>query len=135
MTFDDKAAAGVRVRTAAATALLPRFFEHRLRDVATLVAALEREDFETIARLGHNMVGNGVSYGFPEISAIGERLEAEATLGDASAVREQVELLDACLARAHEEVAQETPQRKESSTRVRAVTGDTEGIRRKTRQR
>ncbi len=135
MSFDDGASGRVRARSAAATALLPRFLEHRRRDLATLAAALEHSDLETIARLGHNMSGNGVSYGFPEISAIGERLEAEARAGNRSAVSEHLAALEACLARADEEVAWETARRTESSTRVRAVTGDAEDIRRKTGQR
>jgi|HubBroStandDraft_1064217.scaffolds.fasta_scaffold01134_5 HPt (histidine-containing phosphotransfer) domain-containing protein len=135
MTFDDGASGRVRGRSVAAAALLPRFLEHRRRDLATLVAALEHGDFETLARLGHNMSGNGVSYGFPEISAIGERLEAEAIAGNPSAVREHLAALEACLARASEEVASEAARRAESSTQVRAVTGDAKGISRQTRQR
>jgi HPt (histidine-containing phosphotransfer) domain-containing protein len=71
--------------------------------VVTLRAALEHGDFETIGRLGHNMAGNGVSYGFPELSAIGDRLEAEAHVGNAATVREELEALEACLARLHQE--------------------------------
>jgi HPt (histidine-containing phosphotransfer) domain-containing protein len=90
---------------AVATALLPRFLEHRRRDAATIRTALECRDFETIGRLGHNMSGNGVSYGFPEISAIGECLEAEAIAGNSMALREHLASLDACLARVDAEGA------------------------------
>jgi HPt (histidine-containing phosphotransfer) domain-containing protein len=84
--------------TSAATALRPRFLERRRRDVGTLRAALERGDFETIGTLGHNLRGNGVSYGFPDISAMGARLELAAAAGNAVAVRAELASLDAWLA-------------------------------------
>jgi HPt (histidine-containing phosphotransfer) domain-containing protein len=99
MSTDDRAPEPVRKRSAAAAALLPRFLEHRRGDIATIRAALATGDFETIRRLGHNMAGNGVSYGFPEMSAMGERLEAEANAGNESAVREELSTLEAFLAR------------------------------------
>jgi HPt (histidine-containing phosphotransfer) domain-containing protein len=95
----ERAPGSIPSRSPAATALLPRFLEHRRRDVVTIREALERADFETIGRIGHNMAGNGVSYGFPEMSAIGERLEAEANAGNAMAVLEQLASLEASLAR------------------------------------
>ncbi len=103
--------------------------ERRRCDVATLRAAVECGDFETISRLGHNMSGNGVSYGFPEISEIGERLEAAAVTGNAIAVREQLTSLEACLARSGDvESTTETATGTESCTRVRVATGDADGI-------
>jgi HPt (histidine-containing phosphotransfer) domain-containing protein len=103
MSADERSPGGVLRRSPAAAALLPRFLEHRRTDVATIRAALERGDFERIGRLGHNMAGNGVSYGFPEMSAIGERLEAEAHVGNATAIREELASLEAALARIHQE--------------------------------
>jgi len=102
MSTGERAPGSPITRSPAATALLPRFLEHRRGDVATIREALERADFETIGRLGHNMAGNGRSYGFPELSAIGARLEAEAGARNATAVREQLDALEACLARIHQ---------------------------------
>jgi HPt (histidine-containing phosphotransfer) domain-containing protein len=133
VSFDDGVPA--RPRAAAATALLPRFLEHRRRDAAIIRTALESRDFETIGRLGHNMSGHGVSYGFPEISAIGKCLEAEAIAGNAIALREHLASLDACLAHVGAEGADETGTRMESSARVRVLTGDAETISRKTEKR
>jgi HPt (histidine-containing phosphotransfer) domain-containing protein len=133
VSVDDKAPA--RARSAAATALLPRFIEHRRRDVAAIHAALERGDFATIGRLGHNMSGNGVSYGFPEISAIGGRIEAAALAGNEMVVREQLAALDACLVDGHDGDAMEAAPGSESSTRLRAATADAEGIYGKAKRR
>jgi HPt (histidine-containing phosphotransfer) domain-containing protein len=99
MSSDQRAPGPVVQRSAAATALLPRFLEHRRGDVTTIRTALTTGDFETIRRIGHNMAGNGVSYGFAEISAMGRRLEAEADARDANAVREELAELETFLAR------------------------------------
>jgi CheY-like chemotaxis protein len=79
--------------------LLPRFLENRERDTVAIRRALACEDFDTIATLGHNMRGNGVSYGFPEVSAIGWRLESAALRRDARPVEEELGRLEACIAR------------------------------------
>ena len=76
-------------------ALRERFIEHRTRDVGTIRAAVERGDFEVVARLAHNMNGNGSSYGFPEISGIGARMEAAAEIQDAMQVHQEVVALEA----------------------------------------
>jgi HPt (histidine-containing phosphotransfer) domain-containing protein len=87
------------VRTAAAEQLLPRFIGHRARDVETIRRALRQPDFETIARLGHNMRGNGLSYGFPDIAAIGEAMETAANTGNPKGVLEHLAALEVWLAR------------------------------------
>ncbi len=84
-------------RSRAATLLLPRYLEHRARDVAALRRALDVEDFPSIDRIGHNLRGNGRSYGFPELAAIGEVLEAAARAKNAASIREQLGSLEAWL--------------------------------------
>lgn len=102
MSADGRAPDRVVARSAVATALLPRFLAHRRLDVITIGDALARNDFETIGRIGHNMFGNGRGYGFPEMSAIGERIEAAAAAGNVAAVDEQRALLEAILAQIDE---------------------------------
>jgi HPt (histidine-containing phosphotransfer) domain-containing protein len=108
VSADDRAPGGVPARSAVATALLPRFLAHRRLDVITIRAALARNDFEAIGRIGHNLFGNGRSYGFPEMSAIGERLEAAAAAGNVFAVDEQRALLEATLAQIDQARSEET---------------------------
>jgi hypothetical protein len=110
-------------RSRAATLLLPRYLEHRARDVAALHRSLDLGDFPTIVRIGHNLRGNGVSYGFPEVGAMGDALEAAATAKDAFEVRAQLRALEAWLSRTGEPAvaAGEAMARPTSSTRVRAV--------------
>jgi HPt (histidine-containing phosphotransfer) domain-containing protein len=115
----QSAAAGAR-RIAA---LLPRYLEHREADVTALRDALEREDYEAVARIGHNLRGNGVSFGFPELRAIGERIEAAACRPD---VREPIarlqDYLDGVLGRGRAAGAALRPPA--SGTRTRATSPD-----------
>ena len=80
-----------------ALGLRPKFLSNRAKDVGRIREALDRGDYAAIAVLGHNMRGNGASYGFPEMSAIGERLEAAAASMDAPRLRAQADELHAYL--------------------------------------
>jgi CheY-like chemotaxis protein len=96
VTRSPQGAAAAARRVAA---LLPRYLLHRQEDGVVLRGAMEREDYERIARIGHNMRGNGVSFGLPELSAIGERIEAAALERSGSRLVEPIALLEVCLAR------------------------------------
>ena len=110
------------VRSAAATKLLPRFISHRARDVETIRQALQQPDFETIARIGHNMRGNGRAYGFPDIAAIGEAMEIAANTGSANGVLTHLAALETWLASQDAQAETDSPaQRPASGSRVRAV--------------
>jgi HPt (histidine-containing phosphotransfer) domain-containing protein len=118
----QSAAAGAR-RIAT---LLPRYLEHREADLTTLRDALEREDYEAVARIGHNLRGNGVSFGFPELRAIGERIEAAARIRSRPDLREPTarlrDYLDGVLGRGR--AAGAAPRRPASGTRARAMPPD-----------
>ena len=125
MRDDDNFATAVQShvdtpRSHAATALLPKFLVHREHDVSAVQLALEREDFTEIARIGHNLRGNGQSYGFPEVSRLGERLEAAANGRDAHGVGELVASLD----RWRVGVAQRQHATPTSQVRLRTVVCD-----------
>ena len=59
-------------------ALVPRYFRHRENDFKNMQNALQKKDFEEVARLGHSMKGSGAAYGFEKISEIGSKLEKAA---------------------------------------------------------
>ncbi|MBX3235031.1 MAG: PAS domain S-box protein [Nitrospiraceae bacterium] len=73
----------------------PQFLKYRRKDLATLQDAAARGEYETIALLGHRMKGLSGSYGFPEIGAIGRRLESAAAGKDLVAIQTQLEQLAA----------------------------------------
>jgi len=37
--------------------------------------AMQRRDFPALTRLGHQLKGSGLSYGYPEVSELGARIE------------------------------------------------------------
>jgi HPt (histidine-containing phosphotransfer) domain-containing protein len=86
---------GATTRLHAAVLLEAKFIGHRERDVSTILECLEGDDYEGIARTGHNLRGNGPSYGFPELAIVGEALERAAQARDASRVREAASQLEA----------------------------------------
>jgi HPt (histidine-containing phosphotransfer) domain-containing protein len=78
--------------------LLPRFIAHRAGDIVTLRRAVEASDFEVVRRIGHNLRGNGPSYGFPQVGEIGRALEEAAEAGDGAAASAKIAMLEAWLA-------------------------------------
>ena len=69
-------------------ALVPAYLEGRRRDIRTILTALEQGDYEQICTVGHKLHGSGAGYGFPEMSALGQRLEWAAERRDANHIRE-----------------------------------------------
>ena len=77
----------------ALAALLPNFLRRRAEDVKRIRDAVVASDFNAIATIGHNLRGNGASYGFPQLSAIGEAIERSASAKDREAILREVERL------------------------------------------
>ena len=70
--------------------IIPHYLEGRRRDILAISTALDNGDYERIRMLGHKMRGSGAGYGFPEITAIGQRLELAAESRDAKKTREHI---------------------------------------------
>ena len=75
-------------------AIVPKFLDNIRRNSPAIAAALARADFDMIRSLGHNMKGTGTSFGFPQISEIGDELERAAKQQDADSVRNLTANLD-----------------------------------------
>jgi CheY-like chemotaxis protein len=71
-------------------AIVPGYLEGRRRDILALLTALDNGDYEQIRTIGHKMRGSGAGYGFPEITAIGERLEFAAESRNEKDTREHI---------------------------------------------
>ena len=61
--------------------LVPVYLTNRRGDIELVKVALDRGDFGTIRRAGHNMQGSGSSFGFDGLTAIGAELERAAKAG------------------------------------------------------
>jgi signal transduction histidine kinase len=75
------------------------YLERRKRDVDALKEAVDKGEFDKIWTLGHNLKGTGGGYGFPELTAIGEKLSDAADTRDPDAVRAVLGLLSGTLDR------------------------------------
>ena len=53
---------------------IPQYLSRREGDLIELKSALREGKFDVIYKIGHNMKGNGSSYGFDRLSSIGENL-------------------------------------------------------------
>lgn len=67
--------------------LVPGFLAARRREHLWMESSLAEGDFDQIARLGHRLKGSGGSFGFPELTSVGARLETAAKQADVSACR------------------------------------------------
>jgi hypothetical protein len=79
--------------------VVPDYLACRLVDCAEIERLLISGGMERIQILGHRMKGSGGSFGFDEISAIGEILEFAAQVADAETVRSAAGRLERYLKR------------------------------------
>jgi HPt (histidine-containing phosphotransfer) domain-containing protein len=79
--------------------LIPGFLQNRRKDIAAMLDALQRGDFETVRLLGHSMKGAGGGYGFDAITGIGAALEEAAKQRNAAEIRDRVNELSRYLDR------------------------------------
>jgi signal transduction histidine kinase/HPt (histidine-containing phosphotransfer) domain-containing protein len=70
--------------------LIPQFLQNRRENVISMLDALDRDEFETVERLGHSMRGSGISFGFQAITDIGAALEQAAGCANNLASRKLV---------------------------------------------
>jgi HPt (histidine-containing phosphotransfer) domain-containing protein len=79
--------------------VVPQYLEKRLQDCTDIERLLVSGGMEYIQIMGHRMKGSGGSFGFDEISAIGEDLESAALTTDAERIRSVADRLEKYLKR------------------------------------
>lgn len=62
--------------------IMAKYIERRKRDLEDCLSCLARNQFEDIERVGHQLKGNGATFGHPELSSIGKKLEQAAQVQD-----------------------------------------------------
>ncbi|MFA6239067.1 MAG: Hpt domain-containing protein [Bacteriovorax sp.] len=61
-----------------------------MSEIEELKQCLESDDFDVAINIGHRLKGNGETFGFPAISAIGILMEKAAHLKDREKLRETI---------------------------------------------
>ena len=79
--------------------VVPEYLENRRLDCFLIERLLAEGGMAEIRSLGHRMKGSGGSYGFDEISEIGEALECAALVSDADVIRSAIDRLKSYLSR------------------------------------
>lgn len=77
--------------------LLPEYVQESRAAVGRLAADIEAGAFERVERVAHRLKGSGASYGFPGLTALATRLEAEAAARRAEPCRRTVAEVEALL--------------------------------------
>ena len=70
-----------------------RYVERRKVDLASCFKSLENSEFSFLQNIGHQLSGNGISFGLNELSRIGAELETAAQEKDLSKCKFLVEEL------------------------------------------
>lgn len=70
--------------------LIPDYLKSREKDLAIFQQALEDDNFDTIALLGHSMKGSGGGYGFNDLSNFGRAIEKAAKEKDKKSVQQSL---------------------------------------------
>ena len=70
--------------------LIPGYLENRGKDLLVYQQALEKDNFDAIAVLGHSMKGSGGGYGFNDLTSIGQAIEKAAKNRDKESVRQSI---------------------------------------------
>jgi HPt (histidine-containing phosphotransfer) domain-containing protein len=85
--------------------LVPEFLNNRKAQLQALRQALQARDFERLSDQANSMIGVGSPYGFPDVSALGKRLDRSARERDAASAADLVELYAEYLANVRIELA------------------------------
>jgi HPt (histidine-containing phosphotransfer) domain-containing protein len=67
-----------------------RYLERRRKDVVSFSEAIATGDFATLERMGHQIKGNALSFGFPELQDIGRDIEDLALKKNKSELEKQL---------------------------------------------
>ncbi len=62
--------------------IMNRYLDRRKRDLEECLSSLARQNYQDIEKVGHQLKGNGSTFGHPELSEIGKKLEIAAHAHD-----------------------------------------------------
>jgi HPt (histidine-containing phosphotransfer) domain-containing protein len=68
--------------------LKKKYLERRKIDLSDCQSFYKSKDFGSIEKIGHKMKGNGGTFGYPEISTIGGKIEAACMKKDEKLIQE-----------------------------------------------
>lgn len=73
--------------------ILQRYLERRKQDLKVCLLALDRKNFPELEKIGHQLKGNASTFGHPELSLIGNKLEKSSKKREISLIEESIKEL------------------------------------------
>ncbi|MDD4973004.1 MAG: Hpt domain-containing protein [Bacteriovorax sp.] len=70
-----------------------KYLDRRKSEIEELKQSLNNNDFDIAINIGHRLKGNGETFGYPVISALGISLEQAGIVKDKEKLREVIEQL------------------------------------------
>jgi HPt (histidine-containing phosphotransfer) domain-containing protein len=70
--------------------LLGKYIENRKRDFKECLHSLKHQEYKSIEKVGHQLKGNGATFGHPELSSIGKKLEEAAQEQDVNTLEKSM---------------------------------------------
>lgn len=70
--------------------IVPLFIENKYKDIEKILKCLEKNDYDTIRRMGHNIKGTAGGYGFKQIMEIGIDIEKFAIEKNEEAISKRI---------------------------------------------
>jgi HPt (histidine-containing phosphotransfer) domain-containing protein len=58
--------------------IMNKYIERRKRDLQACLSFVENQQYQEIEKIAHQLKGNGFTFGYPELSNIGKKLELAA---------------------------------------------------------
>ena len=83
------------------TSLLNKYIQRRVEDLSECQHFLKAREFKEIEKIGHQLKGNGATFGFPEVSEIGSTLERSAAKSDSREIEQALNAFSDWLSTPH----------------------------------
>lgn len=70
--------------------MMTKYIERRKHDLEKCVYLMENHEYKEIEKIAHKLKGNGCTFGYPELTSIGNRLEQAAQIEDQEIIESSV---------------------------------------------
>lgn len=81
--------------------IMAKYIERRKIDLEACLDSFDRHHYAEIEKIGHQLKGNGTTFGYPELSHLGKKLEEAAKLEDGDALGASLEEFSRLIATLH----------------------------------
>lgn len=77
--------------------IIARYLKRRKQDLEICLIALERKNFPELEKIGHQLKGSASTFGHPELSIIGNKLEKSSKRKEIQLIKESIRELSSWL--------------------------------------